>query len=248
MNRHTYRMTIAYDGTRFAGYQQQPGQRTVEGVLVNGMASIVPDFKRFTCGGRTDRGVHALAQVVSFYTRTPIDPRAVQNVVDTIAPDEIVCRDMREVPRWFHARFSAVARRYVYLLSDGGENDVAALDALVRALEGRRCFSAFARDTPAGASTVRHMLRACARRDAADLVRFEFVANGFLRRQVRVMVATALREASQDAPNDSLVQLAAQGDRRGTERPAAPGALYLAGIDYAPPQKEKLKPATNPNG
>jgi tRNA pseudouridine(38-40) synthase len=120
-------------------------------------------------------------------------------------------------------------------LNDAGEHDAALLDELLRNLRGRRCFSAFARDTPPGQTTVRHLLDASARRDTLDVIRFDFVASGFLRKQVRVMVATALREASQGAAGDRLAELAASGQRRATARPADPGGLYLAGIDYAAP-------------
>ena len=99
-------------------------------------------------------------------------------------------RELREVPRSFHASFSATGRRYVCLLDD--DVDVQQLHAMLQPLVGKRCFSAFARDTPAGRSTVRQLWAASARRCGSQL-RLDFHASGFLRRQVRVTVATAVR-------------------------------------------------------
>jgi len=138
---------------------------------------------------------------------------------------------VRRVPNHFHASFSAIGRRYVYLHPE--DVDVVRIDAMLRALVGVRCFSAFARDTPSGANTVRRLFAASASR-ALEGIRFDFHASGFLRRQVRVMVATALREALRESPTDVLVELAARGDRRATAPSAAAENLYLVGIDYLP--------------
>jgi tRNA pseudouridine38-40 synthase len=232
--RRTYRATIAYDGSRFCGYALQRGQRTVESVLVEALRPLVPELPRLPCGGRTDRGVHATGQVVSFYAREALCLEAVAAAIDGAMPDALALRALSEVPRRFHAGFSAKSRRYVYFCDDGGAEDAARLDAMVRELVGLRCFSAFARSTPPGANTVKRLLSAAVRREGPDRLRFDFEASGFLRRQVRVMVATALCEAASRAPPDALLRLAERGDRRATAAPAEPGGLYLAAVVYPP--------------
>lgn len=232
MARVTYRATIAYDGSAFAGFSRQKDQRTVEGTLLDALRTLMPEITTVACGGRTDKGVHATGQVISFWSRGPLDLDALFTVLDRSAPNALAVRDLRVVPRRFHASFSATARSYSYFHRDDGQADVDALDALVDRLVGRRCFSAFARDTPKGRSTVRRLLSARVRRWGPDLVRFDLRAEGFLRRQVRVTVATALREAALGAPADRLAELALRADRRATAPAIDGGGLYLVGVDY----------------
>jgi len=229
--RFTYRAIVAYDGSRYCGFSLQPGERTVESVLLAALQPIVPELPRIACGGRTDRGVHATAQALSFYAREALACDTIASALDAADPDYLTVREVRRVPNHFHASFSAIGRRYVYLHPE--DVDVVRIDAMLRALVGVRCFSAFARDTPSGANTVRRLFAASASR-ALEGIRFDFHASGFLRRQVRVMVATALREALRESPTDVLVELAARGDRRATAPSAAAENLYLVGIDYLP--------------
>jgi tRNA pseudouridine38-40 synthase len=232
VDRHTYRVEIAYEGSGFAGFKRQVGARTVESVLVAALEPLVPDLPKLAAGGRTDRGVSATGQVLSFWSRPRLALDAIGGAIDRAAPGEIAVLDVREVGRSFHAQFSACARRYVYFASDPVV-DVARIDRMLCALVGRRSFSAFARDTPAGKSTVRTLCEARAREDA-DGIRFDFMANGFLRHQVRVLVATAIREAEHARDDDALVRIAATEDRRATAQAASPGGLVLARVYYDP--------------
>ena len=104
---------------------------------------------------------------------------------------------------------------------------------MLQALRGRRDFYAFARDTPRGARTTRSLSHAEVRAEQGAL-RFDLEADGFLRRQVRVLVSTALREAQLEAPDDILVRLAASMDRRATAPAAPPEHLTLVAVRYDP--------------
>ena len=250
MNRgtETYRVLLAYDGRAFAGFARQPGQHTVEAVLRAVLRQVAPDFKAFAVAGRTDRGVSAVGQVVSFRSGTPNLVSHLHRAIDEVDPGKLACLEVQVVPRWFHAQHSAVSRTYVYFTdSFDPALDVARLDRLLGALIGTRCFSAFARDTPPGASTIRRLMDAQARTTTLDTrkgVRFEFTANAFLRRQVRIMVSTGLREAMADAPDDRLVELAETGDRRLTAPAADPFGLTLVHVGYP----GSLPDPHNPNG
>ncbi len=232
--RVTYRLELAYDGAKFHGYARQPGLRTVDDTLRAAFAELIDGKIALPVGGRTDRGVHATGQVVSFWSRGALRQQEIADTVERVGQGDIAVMDLRIVPRWFHARYSALGRRYVYLHRDEGELDVARLDRMLCALVGRRCFSAFARDTPQGTKTDRTLDVATARRVTEETVRFDFAARSFLRKQVRVMVATALREALLGADDDALVQLAANGERGATPLPADPGGLYLRRVEYEP--------------
>jgi len=232
VDRFNYRVVLAYRGTDFAGYARQPGLDTVEGAVLEALAAVAPDVRGLSVGGRTDRGVHALGQVISFWSRAPRDVRAIEEAIDAARPDALAALEVRRVARPFHAQHSATLRRYLYVLEDVHDLDVARLDRMLAALVGRRCFGAFARDTPAGQPTVRTLYTARAVQ-RGDGVHVELCGDGFLRRQVRVLVGTALRElARPDTDDEALVTLAAAGDRAATAEAAAPGGLYLVKVGY----------------
>lgn len=195
----------------------------------------MPSAPTIAVAGRTDRGVSATGQVVSFRASgRGLGPR-IQEAIDRVRPGALTCLEIREVERRFHAQYSARARRYVYLHPDPGGIDLARLDRLLEALQGRRCFGAFARDTPPGQSTVRSLLEARARQVQVEgdrMIRFDLLADAFLRRMVRVLVATALREAAAGSPDEVLVELAAAGDRRATALPAPAEGLTLSRVVY----------------
>lgn len=203
--------------------------------MLAALGALVPELPKLAAGGRTDRGVHATGQVVSFWSRGPLDLGQIGNAIDQAAPGDLVVRDLREVPRSFHAQFSASGRRYVYLLPSTAARDVARINRMLQPLLGRRSFTAFARDTPPGRSLVRTLRQASARicgSEEGPLLRFDFEADGFLRRQIRVLVATALRESEARAPDDALLELAEGEDRRRTANPIDPGGLYLVKVRY----------------
>jgi tRNA pseudouridine38-40 synthase len=237
VKRHTYAVTIAYDGRAFASFAPVPGQRTVWSVVREALISVAPGFGRLASAGRTDRGVSATAQVFSFIARDPVECEVIAAAIDRAAPNELAALEVRRVSNSFHAQFSAIARRYVYFHEDDGSADVARIDRMLCALLGRRSFSAFARETPRDKALVKTLIDARARRvieDGRSFVRFDFAGQAFLRRQVRVMVATVLREAAAGSKDEILVELAETEDRRVTANPAPAEGLYLVKVGYDP--------------
>lgn len=230
--RRTYRLDLAYDGSRFDGFQKQGDtHRTVESVLLEGLRPFVPELTKLAVGGRTDKGVHARGQVVSFYCREELPVAEVCARVEDAGGGDVAIVDMRRVPRVFHASFSATARAYVYRVS-APDLDVPLLDAMMVQLVGRRCFHAFARRTPEGQSTVRRLMVARVSSDGANSARFELVGDRFLRRQVRVLVATALREMRNRAPSEALLELSQRRERAMTAPPAPADGLCLMSVSY----------------
>ncbi len=225
--RRTFKVTLAYDGAAFFGFARQPDRVTVEGVLRAALAPI--EASGLAVAGRTDRGVSATGQVISFHTRAPVTVASIRDAIDRAAPDALAALLVEQVPRRFHAAFSARGRAYVYFVDT--DVDAARVDRLLVQLLGRRDFFAFARDTPPGKSTVRHLGAARARRDGSHL-RVELAADGFLRRQVRVLTATAIAAAKAGAADDYLVELSHTRDRRRTASPLSPEGLYLTRVVY----------------
>ena len=233
--RTTYRVELAYDGSAYAGFARQIDQPTVEGHLLDALRPLMSEIPSVDVGGRTDKGVHATGQVISFWSRTPYTKDRIIEALEQ-TPDDIVIRDVCIVPRSFHARYTAVARRYSYF-HPACDVDIHLLGQMLHELIGYRDFSAFARSTPSSKSTFRRLWHTQVRHtmfQGQPTIRIDFGGDGFLRKQVRVMVATAIREAQAKSPTNCLVKMSATRNRRETAQPAAAEHLYLTKIIYPP--------------
>jgi tRNA pseudouridine38-40 synthase len=255
VERRFYALRLGYDGGRFRGFQRQPGLPTVQAALEEALAAAGVRAS-LQVAARTDAGVHALAQVVSFAARAALEPDALRRALNAALPDGIVVRDAARVPRSFHARGSALARTYVYLVGapppDGlrqyawtlpdarafPELASAALDpdamrAALRFAVGQHDFTGFARPGEQR-GTVRTLLRAeVVTAPWAPLHAIILEGKGFLRAMVRNLVGTAVAvgvgRASPELLRDLLV---ARGRYRGVR---APGwGLTLARVTYPP--------------
>lgn len=170
----TWRLVLCYEGTRFRGWARQPGQRTVEGELERCLQTILRAPVRLSVAGRTDAGVHALAQVASFVTDAPVEPRRLRLGLDALLPDDIAVLSVERAPDGFEAR-AASARTYRYRLlispsrpvferhfvwSRHSEPDRAALEAAAGMLAGRHDFAALTPSARLYHSCVRRVLAA----------------------------------------------------------------------------------------
>jgi len=163
----TWKLTLAYDGTGFRGWQVQPGERTVQGELQAALGRICGESPLPQGSGRTDAGVHALGQVASFALAAPIPPENLQFALNRTLPPAIRILEARIVPDTFHARHSAVAKSYEYRLFRGAicppflspyvyacswPLDLVALHRSAPLFEGRHDFLSFAATDPELAS------------------------------------------------------------------------------------------------
>ncbi len=228
------RATIAYDGTEFRGWAPQPGLRTVGGVLgeVLGARSLV-------VAGRTDAGVHATANVISFDVDRELPARA----VNTNRPNDLAVVEMGPAGDGFDARADARGRSYVYRVNNGlavdpmrrrfelfhpRRVDDAALHACAATLVGRHNFRAF---TPSETQHVffeRTVTEAAWRREG-DKLEFRISADGFLRHMVRVVIGTMLMRPDPDL----FARLLEGRPRSDAGRTALPHGLTLVGVDYS---------------
>lgn len=117
--RQNWRLTLAYDGTDFRGWQVQPREATVQGELQSALGRTVGENPLPQGSGRTDAGVHALAQVASFTLKAPIPPENLRQALNHTLPPSIRVMDARHAPMWFHARHSALAKTYEYRIFRG---------------------------------------------------------------------------------------------------------------------------------
>ncbi len=120
----TIKLTLAYDGTDFAGWQRQQGSRTVQATLEETIEKITGERPATLASGRTDAGVHALGQVVSFRTESRLPAEVLQRALNAELPHSMAVLDAAEVHEGFHATHDALRKRYRYVIHDGPVRDV----------------------------------------------------------------------------------------------------------------------------
>jgi tRNA pseudouridine38-40 synthase len=235
------KLTLEYDGTPFAGWAAQPGQRTVAGELERALATVLREPVALTVAGRTDRGVHALGQVVSYPGPLPS-----LRSVNAVLPREIAVRAAEAVPDGFSARHDARSRSYVYrVLARPAPSpfertralwwphplDFPALEACGAALAGTHDFTAFTPTDTYHQRFERDVIRAGWSRDG-DILRFEIEADTFMRHMNRVLVGTMLEVAGGRRSVADFERLLTGRPRAEGGATAPPHGLYLASVRY----------------
>src|SRR5262245_1879724 len=200
-------LIIEYDGTEFAGFQVQPGRRTVQAELERALGRATGATPLLSAAGRTDAGVHAAGQVVSLATTWRWVPERLVAALNHYLPPDVAVRQAAVVPPDFDARRSACSRTYLYKIWNAPRRsplrrrdtahvdrslDAGAMAAAAAHLVGRRDLRAFAAGRLAGRATVRHVYRAEVCRQG-DLLRLELEASSFLQHQVRLTAGTLIR-------------------------------------------------------
>ncbi|MCX2455212.1 tRNA pseudouridine(38-40) synthase TruA [Lacticaseibacillus nasuensis] len=244
-----YKVTLAYDGTNFAGYQVQPHQRTVQGVIQAALAKMTkqPTF-HIDGSGRTDSGVHALGQVISFAYPGRLAPASMLAALNSLMPLDIEILDVAIVADSFHARYSARGKRYLYRVALGKYTDpfkrlytghypyrldVARIRVALADLVGTHDFTSFAASGGVITDKVRTIYEATVTEDAANHeLRFEFYGNGFLYNMVRILVATLLEIGNGRRPEHDFLRLFAVKDRQQARGTAPASGLYLKTVYY----------------
>jgi tRNA pseudouridine38-40 synthase len=241
---------VEYDGTDFSGYQSQgQGERTVQSVLGTAVARVVNHPVTLHAAGRTDTGVHALGQVVSFVTTGSIPAERMAIALNSNLPRDLAVARADEAQPGFHARFSAKSRTYVYTVSRRRTRsaiwgryslhfrralNVPLMRECAAGLTGTHDFASFAKTGGSpGPTTVRTLTRLSIRSGAGDRLYFVVTANGFLRSMVRNLVGALLDAGAGDVPSDLIRELLARPDRvENPCAPAAPHGLCLWRVDY----------------
>ena len=247
----TILLRLAYDGTDFAGYQIQRQGRTVQGVLESALERLHGHPVRTVCAGRTDAGVHALGQHVSFQTdHSGIAPETFAPAINSCLPSDVSAVCSRHVPDGFHAQYDARMRHYRYHLYVGAVimphrrryawriPQMPELDRLnedAAAVVGTHDFVTFATVGDESKTTVREV-RYAGFRAQGDTLIFSIGATGFLRRMVRSIVGTLIEREriclrGESAPF-TMKELLARGVRKDAGTTAPPWGLFLHDVDY----------------
>jgi tRNA pseudouridine38-40 synthase len=238
---------LEYDGSGFCGWQTQPSGCAVQDALDAALSEIAAHPVQSQCAGRTDAGVHALAQVVHFETWAQRPLTAWVRGANTLLPRSVAVNWARAVPGDFHARFSACGRAYRYLLLNRPERpgvrfqhvgwhhhplDMSRMRDGASYLLGTHDFSAFRAAECQARSPVKELRRARIER-LGDLVLFDFAADAFLHHMVRNMVGCLVKVGNGGRPPEWIHEVL-QGRDRERAAPTFPAnGLYLAAVEYA---------------
>ncbi len=253
MAERTLQLVLHYDGTEFAGWQVQPGQRTVQGVLEEALARLHGVPMRVTGAGRTDAGVHARGQAAGVRVAEHWTAERLRRVLNEQLPPDLWVAAAHEMDARFHARHSATARRYSYAVGlDAGAAspfrrrwqlpwtrvlDRGVLEWCATQLVGRHTFRGFAvRGTAPADDDHRCEVRSAHWRASPehpdDGLLFEVSADRFLHHMVRFLVATMLDAASGKRPKEDLTALLTASDNNEVSPPAPPTGLCLEEVTY----------------
>lgn len=241
----TIKAVVEYDGTGYAGFQQQPNVPTVQGELQRALGEVTQKETKVVGAGRTDAGVHAAGQVIHFLTGWKRSLEELHRAFNAVLACDVAVKEMTVVPPEFHARFSAVTREYRYTILNreirsplearfayhyAQQLDTEVMGEALEHLVGTHDFATFGQPTQ-GDKTVRDMVRASCERDGKHIY-VDLTANAFLRHMVRSIVGTLLL-AGRGVLSAGDVKAILEARDRGQAGPPAPAhGLCLVRVNY----------------
>jgi tRNA pseudouridine38-40 synthase len=251
MASRSVQLVLHYDGAGFSGWQRQPGERTVQGVLEAAASRLCGEALTVVGAGRTDAGVHARGQAAGVRVPEKWSASALRRSMNAILPDDVWIAAAFEMRDEFHPRYSAISRSYSYFV---GTDDLASspfrrthelvwrkpldlrrLQDAATALLGRSCFRAFAvKGTAPEKDDHRCTVSNAAWRERVGGVVFDIAADRFLHHMVRFLVGTMLEIGEGRREVSVMKELLAQEDNSEVSQPAPAHGLFLERVEYPP--------------
>ena len=248
------RIRVAYDGSRFFGWQRQEGFASVQGALEDALESLTGERTTVHGSGRTDTGVHAVGQTASFHVDTRLPDERLLFALNAHLCDGVVVRELETCADSFHAQKSSRGKRYLYLVVNSrfrpafgrefchwvtGSLDVGRMRLAARCLVGEHDFSSFASAGSPRRTNVRRIssLRVWRR---GERVAFVVQGSGFLYNMVRAIAGTLLEVGKGNLGAEQVREILAARDRTLAGPTAPPGGLYLLRVLY--PADEPARP------
>jgi len=252
----TRKITLAYDGSTYVGWQRQAEGESIQGVLEEALSRFDGNPVTVHGAGRTDAGVHALGQVASVRLASDIDDATLARALNAQLPESIRVLGVATVPDDFHARFSATSKTYRYVIARSTVAspftrafcwhvpeplDLMAIRQAARQLLGRHDFSAFRSVGGGSPDSERTVMRAEVLGLPAhgpgiwggeQMIAVELAADGFLRHMVRAVTGTLVEVGRGWRSPDSISALVARGSRSQAGATAPPQGLFLVRVDY----------------
>jgi tRNA pseudouridine38-40 synthase len=240
------KLIVSYDGTDFNGWQTQPGYRTVQETLETAIAALTGERARANASGRTDTGVHAVGQVVNFYSNTAHPPEVLVRALNAHLPPDVVVREAEDVPQAFDANRDAKRKLYRYVIHDGPVPDLflrrychhtkhrldaAAMRRAAEPLRGRHDFHSFETDWPNRMSSVRTITHLAVNR-MGDWIWLDVEADGFLYNMVRAIAGTLINVGRGHWPETRVAEILRAEDRAQAGPTAPAQGLFLMRVTY----------------
>jgi tRNA pseudouridine38-40 synthase len=246
----TFKLTLAYDGTGFVGWQRQADGTSVQGQLEDALSELDGRPVAVTGAGRTDAGVHACGQVAHAALERTIDPDTVRRAVNVRLPPAIRVLDVDAVPPEFHARFDARVKSYQYRVWNADvlnpferlygwhvslpRLDAEAMAAAAASLVGRHDFAAFQGAGSESRDTVRTVFSSRVQVVAPSRLLYDVSGDGFLRHMVRNIVGTLVEVGRGRRPVAWIRDVLDSRDRAQAGPTAPPEGLFLLSVEYGP--------------
>ena len=241
------KLTIEYDGTDFAGWQLQPGERTVQGVIEKALNKTLGEKMRVIASGRTDSGVHAKAQAANFKTNSNLSYDSIKKALNAKLPPDVAIKDCRRASEDFNARFDAklktyrytisnspvrpaIARRYAYFMPQ--PLNVCLMRKEADALIGRKDFKSFHASGRSVKDFRRHIKSILIKKDRDNFIYVDIEADGFLYNMARNIVGTLVEVARGKLPAGSTTKILKARDRRGAGPTMPAKGLCLLEVKY----------------
>ena len=241
-----YKLTIAYDGTRFFGWERQPGKDTIQGKLEAVLGELNGAPVDVIGAGRTDAGVHARAMTANVMLNTELAPDAIRDYCNRYLPDAIAVREVKPCAERFHARYKALGKTYRYTCFDGPvkpvfdrryvtvldyQPDIERMQRAAAILQGEHDFMSFCGNPRMKKSTVREVDSITIER-RKDRIIFTFHGTGFLQNMVRILVGTLLEVGRGYWEPEYVQTILDARDRKMAGPTASPEGLCLMKVDY----------------
>ncbi len=246
METRTLKLTIEYDGTCYAGWQRQKNADTIQGSIEDAIAKVIREKVRITGAGRTDAGVHALAQVAHFSTRSTLPSKNILKGANSYLPRDIVIRDVEQVDSTFNARRQARLRWYRYQIMNRSERpalyrhffwhvprrlDISRMEAVAEALRGHHDFRAF-RSQLCTAKRTKLTMEELSLATQDDVILIDFKCRSFLHNMVRIIVGLMVVVGGGKLPLSVCEEMIKTGKRSPTVLTAPPSGLFLMRVYY----------------
>ncbi|RKY86619.1 tRNA pseudouridine(38-40) synthase TruA [candidate division KSB1 bacterium] len=244
MSPKNIKLTIEYDGTEYAGWQIQPDVKTVQGEIEKALRTILQQNIRIISAGRTDSGVHAINQVVNFTCQNSINKKQLKKSLNSLLPDDIVIKDVVEVPENFNARYDAKSRKYKYIISKYKRAlnrlyswyvpyklDILAMKKAAKYLIGEKDFTSFSKKYPEETNCTCKIEKIDIKNSDEEIT-ITIVANRFLHSMVRIIVGILVETGKGRFAPEDIKKIIEEKNFKYNKYLAPAKGLFLENITY----------------
>ena len=240
-------LKFSYDGSRYCGYQIQPGLNTIQECLENAVCKVNNGIRKSVqSSGRTDKGVHALSQYAHVDMDIDITPKKLKRALNSNLPDDIHIIDTCIVQDDFHARYNVLSKKYEYYINLGEYNpieknyvfqynydlDLDKMRDAIKVFLGEHDFRAFVTESKEKENCIRTITSAYIEKVDNEKIKFTFEGNGFLRYQIRNMVGILIRVGENKISTEDVEKILLSKDRSKSGKTAPANGLYLVEVKY----------------